>query len=392
MPQYRTPGVYVEELHGRSPPITGVSTSTVAFIGLTRRGPFAVARTPRALSSFAEFERVYGGLAVLSLTPKTNFVAHAARVFFDEGGRKLVIARVKPATRWRSPTIADWQDALDALARLPEVSIVAAPGSTEQGQLAGEIQTRLLAHAESSQAYRFAVLDVPQGKTPLEALDYRKNFDSQAAAIYYPWVSVAPAAAVSGPTASPAASVFPPSGFVCGIYVRTDLERGVFKPPANEIIRSAVGLERQFNIANQETLNSGGVNCLRHFPGRGYRVWGARTLSADPEWKYVNVRRYLTYLEQSIVQGTPWVAFEPNAANLWAKVKSVVSDFLHSEWTAGALAGDMPQHAFFVRCDPTTMTQDDLSAGRLICQIGVAVVRPSEFAILRFTWMTHCES
>lgn len=153
--------------------------------------------------------------------------------------------------------------------------------------------------------------------------------------------------------------------------------------PANEVVRSAVGFERTITTADQEMLNPAGVNCLRYFAGRGYRVWGARTASSDPEWKYVNVRRYFIYLEHSIDRGTQWAVFEPNDEPLWANVRRTITDFLHQEWTRGALLGQKPEEAFFVRCDRTTMTQDDLDHGRLVCLIGVAAIKPAEFIIFR---------
>jgi phage tail sheath protein FI len=231
-----------------------------------------------------------------------------------------------------------------------------------------------------ARAYRFAVLDVPRSKTASEAAAYRRNFDSKQAASYYPWVTV------KNPSGKPNQAPhlnLPPSGFICGIYARCDLERGVFKAPANEVVHSAVGLERLITQSEQETLNLAGVNCLRHFSGKGYRVWGARTAASDPEWKYVNVRRYFIYLEQSIDQGTQWAVFEPNAEPLWAKVRRAVSDFLIGEWRRGGLLGQKTEAAFFVRCDRSTMTQSDINNGRLICLVGVAPIRPAEFVMFR---------
>ncbi|HEU4621376.1 MAG TPA: phage tail sheath C-terminal domain-containing protein, partial [Burkholderiaceae bacterium] len=145
----------------------------------------------------------------------------------------------------------------------------------------------------------------------------------------------------------------------------------------------ALRFEPNVNFGQQELLNPIGVNCLRALPGRGLRVWGARTISSDPEWKYVNVRRYFNYLEASIDRGTQWAVFEPNGDLLWANVRGTIGDFLFNEWKSGALLGTKPEEAFFVRCDRTTMTQNDLDNGRLICLIGVAVVKPAEFVIFR---------
>lgn len=385
MPKYLTPGVYIEATATDAKSIQGVSTATAAFVGPTRRGPFATARMPKALHSFAEFEKTYGGLTDLRSPPQPNYVAHAAKAFFAEGGRKLFVARVKTAGSSGKFTIQDLQNALNALAKLKEISIVAAPGSTEQGRLAGAIQSRLIAHAAAVGAYRFAVLEIPQGRAPAEAASHRRSFDSKHAAFYYPWVT---GKNPSGkPNPAPHLNL-PPSGFICGIYARCDLERGVFKAPANEVVRSAVGLERLISSTEQETLNPAGVNCLRHLAGRGYRVWGARTAASDPEWKYVHVRRYCSYLEQSIDQGTQWVVFEPNEEPLWAKVRCAVSDFLINEWRQGGLMGRTPTEAFFVRCDRSTMTQNDINNGRLICLVGVALVKPAEFVSFRIGHLT----
>jgi phage tail sheath protein FI len=383
MPEYLAPGVYLEEIASGPKPIEGVSTSTTAFVGPTRRGPLAGARAPGELNSFSDFEKTFGGLTDLNSPPKMNYVAHAAKAFFDEGGRRLFVARVKsPRTTGKAP-VKDWQEALDALATWPHINLVAAPGSTEQGRLADAIQSRLIAHVEAANAGRFVVLDIPNGKTPSEAVGWRKNFDSKHAAFYYPWVTVPDPSGKAGAPAVPPSLTLPPSGFICGIYARSDLERGVFKAPANEVLRSATGLERQITAPEQETLNPAGVNCLRYFAGKGFCVWGARTASPDPDWKYVNVRRYFDYLERSIDQGTQWAVFEPNGEKLWAMVRQTVSNFLSREWRNGGLQGRTAEDAFFVRCDRTTMTQSDLDNGRLICLIGVAPVKPAEFVIFR---------
>ena len=175
----------------------------------------------------------------------------------------------------------------------------------------------------------------------------------------------------------------PPSGFVCGIYARNDVERGVYKAPANEVVRGALRFESDINFATQEVLNPIGVNVLRFLSGRGYRLWGARLASSDPEWKYVSDRRYFNFLEASIDRGTQWAVFEPNGERLWTNIRQTISDFLLNEWQSGALLGSSVEQAFFVRCDRSTMTQNDLDNGRLVCLIGVAIIRPAEFVIFR---------
>lgn len=274
----------------------------------------------------------------------------------------------------------DFDAALSIIEGIDDVSIVAAPGHTT---IDTAIANSLITHAEKRRSYRIAVLDTPKSLLPTGARDYKAKIDSKYAALYYPWV-VAP-----NPNFDPnnqntdAEVVLPPSGFLCGIYARSDIERGVHKAPANEVVRSALRFERLVNTGEQEILNPAGVNCLRYFAGRGNRVWGARTTSSDPEWKYVNIRRYFNYLEHSIDSGTQWSVFEANGERLWANIRDTVTGFLFNEWVNGALLGDKPEQAFFVKCDRSTMTQNDLDNGRLICLIGVAAIKPAEFVIFR---------
>jgi phage tail sheath protein FI len=179
---------------------------------------------------------------------------------------------------------------------------------------------------------------------------------------------------------------------MAGIWARSDSNYGVIKAPANEVVRSAVDFELRLNKAQQELLNPEGVNCLRYFPGAGFLIWGARTISDDPEWKYLNMRRYFCYLEKSIDAGTQWVVFQINAQPLWDSVRHTVEDFLLSEWKSGALVGSTPAQAFFVTCDATTMTAADLANGRLVCLVGVAAATPAEFVIFRIGQFTASAS
>jgi phage tail sheath protein FI len=268
-----------------------------------------------------------------------------------------------------------------ALEDIEEISIVAAPGSTfglEATAYTDDAQTitrQLIAHCERMR-YRVAVLDSGDGQTLGNVRNFRATIDTTRAALYFPWIRV------FDPLTEREIHV-PPSGFVAGIYARNDVERGVHKAPANEVIRLANGFELLLNKAQQDVLNPEGVNCLRFFEGRGFRVWGARTASSDPEWKYLNVRRFFAYLERSIEKGTQWAVFENNGPELWANVRGTVEDFLFNEFANGRLLGSKPEEAYFVRCDRTTMTQNDLDNGRLVCLIGVAPLRPAEFVIFR---------
>jgi phage tail sheath protein FI len=282
-----------------------------------------------------------------------------------------------------SPASADYQSALDSLLALEDISIVAAPGSSSfTAPAPAVINQMLIGNAEARRAYRIAVLDTPPGLEIADVRAMKSLIDSKYAALYYPWIRVANPLAATDPT-QPAEMDVPPSGAVCGIYARSDVQRGVWKAPANETVTGAIGLQRDVRFGEQEVLNPIGVNCIRALPNRGIRVWGARTLSSDPEWKYVNIRRYFLYLESSIDRGTQWAVFEPNGEALWANVRTTISDFLYNEWVSGALLGATPKEAFFVRCDRSTITQNDLDNGRLICLVGVAAIKPAEFVIFR---------
>ena len=631
MPEYLAPGVYVEEVSFRSKSIEGVPTSTTGFAGVTRYGPVQysdgtneVPRStkPRLITSFTEFERVYGGLQPMELATgeRTNYLAHAARAFFANGGRRLYVSRVFAAeagnevvdyianlavtvsqgtanwkARWpgkdgnvlvdvsvsRSKNLAfkypdvagdildkhlwgvqvksvkagavvelthplpvapakppagndplteanlyvvqvnadgrqtfvksdgtvvalpdaigdmqvclvemnvavhgpggrvdsytqlagsdkqsrdiakvleaddpedenamvwlEWtpvdgdlfaparlmaglqaadkrltggldgtlpggsdlegQEAdpddvnvkatgLEALGELEDIAIVALPdaGALDDDDSIQDAAARLIAHAEKYR-YRIAVVDAKANSSISEIREFRGKFDTKYAALYHPWIEILDPLVPNAPGVPPRKLTLPPSGFVCGIYARSDIERGVNKAPANEIVRGLTKFEININKARQDVLNPEGVNCLRFFEGRGNRVWGARTMSSDPEWKYVNVRRLFIYAEHSIEKATQWAVFEPNNERLWTNIKSMVEDFLYVLWRDGALIGAKPEEAYFVRCDRTTMTQNDLDNGRMICLVGIAPSRPAEYVIFRVgQWTADAKS
>jgi len=276
---------------------------------------------------------------------------------------------------------SDLKTGLTQFEDLEDISIVAGPGSTflyedpGYGPQAQTIVRHLIRHAERMR-YRIAVIDSGNGQSIGQVRAMRGQLDSSHAALYFPWVRVLD-------PLSQREIYAPPSGFVAGIYARNDVNRAVYKAPANEVVNLALGFERFLNKSQQEVLNPEGINCFRFFEGRGMRLWGARTISSDPEWKYVNLRRYFAYLERSIDKGTQWAVFEPNGEQLWANVRRTISDFLLNEWQNGALLGEKPEKAYFVKCDRSTMSQNDLDNGRLICLIGVAPLRPAEFVIFR---------
>ena len=372
MPEYLAPGAYVGERAAQPKPIEGVPASTAGFIGPCHKGSI---KRAILVTSLAGFERTYGGRRRLQLDGGAlmpNYTWHAVRAFFKEGGHRLYVARVP---RWRA---RDCENALKCLEAAEEISILAAPGSTFGNQHGGEataIANALLEHVERMR-YRFAVLDSGPGQSIENVRAIRAGFASTRAALYYPWVRVKDP--MNGRLLS-----LPPSGFIAGIYARVDLARGASKPPGNEVVKLAVGLDHEVTDASLTVLNRESINSIRAFGPRDFRVSGGRTLSADPDWKYVNVRRYFAFLEASIDKGTQWAVFEPNGEPLWAKIRRAVQDFLTNEWRAGGLPGSRPEEAFFVKCDRSTMTQADLDQGRLICLVGVAVVRPAEFVIFR---------
>jgi phage tail sheath protein FI len=607
MPEYLAPGVYVEEVSFRSKSIEGVPTSTTGYAGMSRYGPVQYTggpktSEPRLITSFTEFERVYGGLESLAVgstgaDEHLCFMAHAARAFFDNGGKRLYVSRVfSPRTpagptsggiasrivtvggstatwtaRWPGaygnvlvetrlvrggniafveggavkvksakagavveilpppvppaklpagnelpnaatlavlevapdgtqtfqgtggpivpgntdvirliemqvivtpdgdiPTTytelagdprqkryigkilqpddpedengivwlkfdpatasaielmvglrgtdplgvparlenghdgllvtpddlagaeADPDDAtkkatgLAALGEIDDIAIVALPdaGGFDNLDTCVQAADRLISHAERLR-YRIAVVDAPVGSSMTEIRAFRGRFDSKYAALYHPWIEIFDPLERPAQGAPPKRILLPPSGFVTGIYARSDIERGVHKAPANEVVRGLTRFEANINKARQDVLNPEGINALRFFEGRGNRVWGARTISSDPEWKYVNVRRLFIYIEHSIDKGTQFAVFEPNGPRLWANIRQTVEDFLLVLWRDGALLGDKPEQAYFVRCDRTTMTQNDLDNGRLICLVGIAPVKPAEFVIFR---------
>ncbi|KAF0956746.1 MULTISPECIES: phage tail sheath family protein [Rhodococcus] len=625
MPEYLAPGVYVEEVSFRSKSIEGVPTSTTGFAGMTRWGPVQYTdngrpgpstNEPRLITSFTEFERVYGGLAQLTVDrgdgqPTSEcYLAHAARAFFLNGGKRLYVARVFVPTEPGGGAPADWgiarlslpfgaadnatwrgrwpgaygnvlltvrpirknnvafdhgvfgtqarglthgavvevtapggtppgpnadpvggdlavvevdpstvdlnglarqqfldangaavavaagstitevalrvtvqagEDRIDvcdelathpaqrrwiakimqsddpededavllldtdapdelgraialllalmtdpegvrlaggkdgeltqpddllgddadpddprrkatglrALGEIDDIAIVAVPdgGTYDDELLCQQAAERLIAHAELER-YRIAVVDAPRASSMNEVRAFRGKFDSTRAAMYHPWIEVLDPLERAAQGAPPRRLLLPPSGFVTGIYARNDITRGVYKAPANEVVRGLTKFEANINTARNDVLNPEGINALRFFEGRGNRVWGARTMTSDPEWKYVNVRRLFIYLEHSIDEAMQWAVFEPNNERLWRNIRQMVEDFLYVQWLNGALLGAKPEEAFFVRCDRTTMTQNDLDNGRLICLIGVAPTKPAEYVIFRIGQFT----
>jgi phage tail sheath protein FI len=505
MPEYLSPGVYIEEIERGPRPIEGVPTSTSAFLGETERGPIR----PRLVTSYNDYKRWFGDV----FGNRDRYMPYAANGFFENGGKRLYVCRIvgenaavatlafggftlsalsagawgnriwativdgsttndqkepigfrlkvaywstvpegfqpfdpfDPENRKRlpRPTLSEDFDDLSAEEKSPdyyrkrlegnsslvtldgpagekpdngagamlaggeddpgavgaddfvgrpagtrteeqglealnldafrEVALVYAPHPFQDSLL---ITKAVINHCELKR-FRFAVIDSDRNQGDSASLDPRSTItDTSYAAFYYPWLWV------SDPQTG-ARKLVPPGGHALGVYARTDTERGVFKAPANEIVRGALDLEFAIDNGKQDVLNPRGVNAIRSFPGRGIRIWGARTLSSNSLWKYVSVRRLFIFLENSIYEGTQWVVFEPNEDRLWARVKDTIRFFLRGQWRGGALFGRTEEEAFFITCDRTTMTPDDILNGRLICEIGIAPVRPAEFVIFR---------
>lgn len=334
------------------------------------------------LNASSQLVRVWWSAPAVALGPNDQIVLAGgdngnAVVAADFTGDTDPIPLVPPAT-FPPDDLLGRGRGLAALAQVDEISLLMAPDEVRNGF--ANVTTDIIGQCEGLKD-RFAIVSALQGQSNINNL--RPPQDTSYAGFYYPWVRV------FDPSLNDT-RLIPPTGHIAGIFARTDIERGVHKAPANEVVRGAVGMEFPVTKAMQDILNPRGVNCIRDFrsDGRGIRLWGARTMTSDPEWKYVNVRRLFLFVEESIDEGTQWVVFEPNDDFTWAKVRRNLTNFLISVWRSGALMGLTQDEAFFVKCDRTTMTEDDINNGRLICYIGIAPVKPAEFVIFRISQKT----
>jgi phage tail sheath protein FI len=389
---YLSPGVYVEEVDRGSKPIEAVGTNTVGFLGESAKGPLNEAVL---ITNWSQFVKTFG-----DFKDCTEHLAHAVYGFFNNGGSRCFVvnvgapeqaAPVKAAEKKDDKAAAPVQvgpgrDALyigrdggpgartglKCLDEIDEIAIIAAPGQTSAA-----VQDALLSHAETRKD-RFAVLDSPETITGgVDKLP--KPRDSKYGAYYFPWIQVY--------DPEKGNIYVPPAGHIAGVYSRTDSERGVHKAPANEIVRGALGLKYSISKGEQDLLNPKGINCIRLMQGGGIRVWGARTLSSDASWRYINVRRLFIMVETSIERATQWVVFEPNDHRLWKRVQRTIASFLTLVWRNGALMGETPEKAFYVKCDGETNPPEVTDAGQLIVEIGLAPVKPAEFVIFRIGQM-----
>jgi hypothetical protein len=356
--------------------VDGKATETYDRV-TTKRGNDNVVTKVNAASKLVEVEEVASGGALAKP---------------DKGAAELTAPEPEPEPPSAEGLGADDYvgDAADrtgfsSLEEVDEVTMVAVPdlvAALEEGVIDLEtfkaVQLAVIAHCELM-GNRVAILDSPPAMSPQQIKQWRVDdagYDSKFATLYWPYVKV------FDPSSGTNRFV-PPSGHVAGIWARNDDTRGVHKAPANEVIRGAIALQTNITKAEHDLLNPVGINCIRSFPGRGIRVWGARTLSSDPAWRYLNVRRLFNYLEESILLGTHWVVFEPNDPALWARIRRTIGAFLVNEWRKGALFGLTADEAFYVKCDSETNPAEGIDAGQVVCQIGVAPVKPAEFVIFQ---------
>jgi hypothetical protein len=505
MPNYYSPGVYVEEVESGSRPIEGVATAVAAFVGFARKGPF---NKPTLVTNWSQFTDNFG-----SYIPG-SYLAHAVFGYFANGGSVAYVVRVgeeahKNNAHAELPAAANGGDNTDAfrvvaldqgdagnqfevdveqathgtpqdtfklsvkkkddetpvevfddltvkagvqnavkvvnalsdtislevtdpdaaitmpafgpvtladgtdptgppitkdeyvgdpaartgfggLEEIDEVTMVCVPDAMaayQAGLKNGKttftaedlqvVQQAMIAHCEQM-GDRVAIIDAPLGRKVQDMLDWRKqtNYDSKYATLYWPWIKVSDPATGN--------NIFvPPCGHMAGVWARSDATRGVHKAPANEVVRGAITLETKITKGEHDLLNPVGINCIRELPGLGIRIWGARTISSDQSWRYLNVRRLFNYVEESVLEGTQWVVFEPNDMDLWARVRRTITAFLLGVWRDGALFGATPEEAFYVKCDAENNPPDSVDAGRLICEIGIAPVKPAEFVVFR---------
>jgi phage tail sheath protein FI len=510
MPEYLSPGVYIEEVNNGPRPIEGVGTAMAAFVGFAPAGPV---NKPLLVTNWTQYINSFGALeegGVRNPHIPGAFLSHAVYGYFMNGGGRCYVTRIAPPSangkeekpqalqlpsrsskavpslnftaqsapssditisiepptgeappegsftvkvsmgdvsesyenvnlgKKGSPvvekvnaasklvTVAEATSTGSIVDRAPELgnylikaAAPVAPPAIKAPQLIGDVTQRsgvegleiaddvtmvcvpdlmsaylsgaidkdgvkavqlaMISHCERL-SDRMAILDPLPDLNPQDVKRWREvesNFDSKFATLYYPWIKI------SGPDGKPMS--VPPCGHIAGIWARNDAERGVHKAPANEVIRGVLEPATEITKGEQDTLNPSGINCIRTFTGRGVRIWGARTLSSDAAWRYINVRRLFNYVEKSIENGTQWVVFEPNDTRLWSAVRRDVNSFLTTVWRDGALFGATPSEAFFVKCDAELNPPEVRDQGRLIIEVGMSPVKPAEFVIFRFS-------
>jgi uncharacterized protein len=379
-PIYKTPGVYRQEIFLK--PETRLPTGVPGFVGFADEGPppgGPAFNTPVVLHRKEEFAARFG------IRPE-SYLADAINGFFDNGGVRCYVVRADLS----GDRAMALQNALVALAPLTDLDLVAVPDAMSLRQTDGQadvaaivqVQQRMLTHC-AEEGNRLAILDALPEATTAGVLEQRDRLTIGQAepvngALYHPWLHI-----VGGVVQRPVDRLVPPCGHVAGIFARSDTRVGVFKAPANEEVFGVVDLETNIDNSMQDQLNPEGVNCLRAFPGRGIRVWGARTLSRDPNWRYVSVRRLFLTLRRWIDLNMAWATFESNELPLWVRIQRELTTYLTTLLRAGALQGATPAQAFYVKCDAETNPPDLREAGQVVTEIGLAPLAPAEFIVVR---------
>lgn len=395
---YTTPGVYIEEVPSGARPIQAVGTRTAGFVGVAPDAKAALNEAV-AINNWTQFRTRF--FPADDPNAAWTDLAHAVFGFFLNGGSRCYVVNVGSSGEGgqKNPIsgAGGAPAGLDILARIDEVAIVAAPGYTDKASY-----TALRDHCDTLKD-RVGILDGPQeltdramlllsgeegkqGETETTGTDWEMPDPSERGQVtlYVPWIKVANPVRGNDNGAGKTVSI-PPSGHVAGIWARNDAVRGVHKAPANEIVRGALDLEYQITHEEQGNLNPNGINCIRYFVNEGFLVWGARTLTKDPVWRYLNIRRLFNMIEESIAESTRWIVFEPNERPLWQAIRRDVSAFLMGFWRDGALMGRTPEEAFFVKCDEETNPLESINEGRVVIEIGIAPVRPAEFVVFRIS-------
>jgi phage tail sheath protein FI len=376
MPDYKTPGVYVEEVPSVSRPITGVGTTIAGFIGVAPTPPDSKEGL-KPVNNWGEFKKYFG-----DNQDGKNVLANAVFGFFYNGGKRCWVAHVPDLSK-------DFQKGLDDFKAIDEISLVAVPlplnltsgGTSEEAtgddEIRKQINNAVLKHCKDMKD-RFAILDGLDVEGNLNTSTIYDGEKSEYGAVYFPYLDV-------GKDVDGKVIYMPPSGYLAGVYARVDTERGIHKAPANEVIRGVQGVQILIDKFQQENLNDKKINVIRLFNGN-VTVWGARNLNENLE--YINVRRTLIYLRESIDKGTQWAIFEPNTPALWQKIIRNVSDFLLVQWRSGALFGDTPQEAFYVKCDAETNPPELREQGQLNAEVAVSIVKPAEFVVFTISQTT----
>lgn len=363
---HKTPGIYQKYIISESQ--VKLRTGVPAFLGLCKQTEIAV-NQPQPLTVWAEFEQFFG-------EPLLNsYLAYAVRGFFLNGGSLCYVVRIRDAN------LKALSEGLAALAALDTIDLVCAPDimrsppektDLEEVQL---MQSAVLNHC-SRLGDRFAILDSLPRANLEQVQAQRQRLTESHGALYYPWIRI-----VEGPEQS---SYFvPPCGHIAGVYARSDQRIGVHKAPANEILQGVVDLEVNLTNAQQDELNPQSINCLRSFPGRGIRVWGARTLSLDQDWLYINVRRLFLTVKRWIELNMANMVFEPNNNRLWAIIERELTVFFNDLFQQGALNGRSPKEAFYVKCDEENNPPEVRNVGQVVIEIGLAPTVPGEFIVVR---------